>query len=80
MLAWVRRGRKWCQKESKGGSFWCILSYVAVEHILHRVKKFEIYCDCSKNLVWASPDLDPGHDSLESYVECLWQAVARSLY
>ena len=30
--------------------------------------------------VWASPDLDPGLDSLGSYAECLWQVVARSLY
>ena len=49
MLEWVRRGRKWCQKESKGVSFRCMLSYVAVVHILGKVKKGGIYCDCSKN-------------------------------
>ena len=49
MLEWVRRGRKWCQKESKGVSFRCMLSYVAMVHILCKVKKSGIYCNCSKN-------------------------------
>ena len=51
MLEGVKRGKKWGQKESRGVSFRCMLSYVAVVHILHKVKKGRIYCDCSKNSV-----------------------------